>query len=641
MSRVIFSATAFMFLLSLSPAIAGDQVIRIPAQDEAVAWAVGMGASVEDWDRQSDFLRLRAPEGMTEKLFQKGAAFEVLIDDVQELAKAATILQKSTPPSQDVDLDHYLSFEEMQIFLFELQRQFPNLVALSQAGTTTLGKPLYLVKISDNAWENEDEPEVFFEGQIHGDELAGSMLSLHMIEYLVTQYGVDDDATHIVDNTETFFLPATNTDSAFANFPIRYNANGVDMNRDCGYMWHANGGSKAPFGEAETQTLFSVWQNHSFVFQTSWHAGTLAMSLPWSYFDIPPPDADEYDFLGRGYCEVNDMIDDWFAGSQGMYVMHGSTKDSAYGAFGTLAWTIELSNIKQIPWATAEQVNEANRPSIIWVLEQAGKGLTGTITDAQSGEPVAAVIDIDNRLPFYNDPDLGDLHRFLLPGVYDMTIWANGFAPRRLEGVSVPEDGGVDISTALEPDPDVGAWAVRWLYNFSSNDRQSTLMTKYTLGPPDGLFYSIGHAQVVWRGELAAHAVLDLGPQGIEDGAGFDLYIYEGGDDGDELIDVFAATQAIPDQWTYLGSGAGDCHFDLRGAGLDRIRYVKIVDKHPAISFWEARETDGYDLDAVGTPNYAVEPIGDDDSDDGDDDADMPIIPLSEGDDDDDDGCGC
>ncbi len=640
MRRILIYTVMAVSIFHAAATYAHDKVIRISAHEDVIAWALGMGASVENWDANNNMLRLRVPDGMTEELFERNAAFDVLIDDVQALSARATFPTKETSPSEDVNLDHFLSYDEMQIFLFELQRNNPDIVALSQVGSTTLGKPLYLLKISDNAWDNENEPEVFFEGQIHGDELAGYMLSCHMMQYLTDQYGIDEQATRIVDNVETFFLPATNSDSAFANPPIRYNANGVDMNRDCGYMWHANGGSKAPFGEAETQVLFNVWQDHSFVFHTSWHSGTLGMSLPWSYFDFPPPDRDEFDYLGAGYCEVNDMIDDWFAGSEGMYVMHGSTKDSAYGAFGTLAWTIELSYLKQIPWASAEQVNEANRPSILWMLDQADKGLTGSITDAKSGDPIEAVVDIDNRHVAYSDSSVGDWHRFVMPGVYDMTIWANRYAPARLEGVTVQEGGSVDASVVLEPDPDFGAWAMRWLYNFSSNDRRSGFGTKFALGPPDGLYYSIGHAQAVWRGTLQAHAVVDLGSQGIEDGEGFDLYIYEGGVDGDERIDVYASTEPFPEQWTYLGAGIGDCRFELRAVGLDWIRYVKIVDTHPAISFWETSEEDGYDLDAVGTPT--LPPQEDDGDEDHEDDVeDLPIIPLSEGDDDDDDGCGC
>ncbi len=640
MPKALLYLMLALFVFHAALVFADAKVISISGDDEKIiSWAIGMGASVEEWDKRSNTLRLYIPEGMEVELAKRGAVFDVLIDDVRQMAADATLSTKATPPSETVNLDHFLSYEEMQIFLFELQRNYPDIVALSQVGTTTLGKPLYLLKISDNAWENENEPEVFFEGQIHGDELAGYALSLSMLQYLTEQYGLDEEATRIVDNVETFFLPATNSDSSFGDSPIRYNANGVDMNRDCGYMWHANGGSKAPFGEAETQVLFSVWQEHAFVFQTSWHSGTLGMSLPWSYFDFPPPDWSELDYLGRGYCEVNSMIDNWFAGSEGMYVMHGSTKDSAYGAFGTMAWTIELSRLKKIDWNVAEQVFEANRPSIMWLLGQAGHGISGVITDAKSGEPVPAVVDIDNRHLAYNDPGIGDLHRFVRPGVYDMTIWANGYAPVRLEGVVVGEDVAADVSVTLAPDPNFGAWAMKWVYNFSSNDRQSGLSTKFALGPPDGLFYSIGHAQAIWRGELQAHAVLDLGPQGIYDDEGFDLYIHEGGSDGDERINVYGSTEPFPNEWTFLGAGVGDCHFDLRAAGLEWVRYVKIVDAHPAISFWQATEEDGYDLDAVGAPilRWSEDNITDDD----DNDSGLPIIPLSGDDDDDDDRCGC
>ncbi len=35
----------------------------------------------------------------------------------------------------------------------------------------------------------------------------------------------------------------------------RYNANGVDLNRDYGYMWGGEGGSPGPFSQPETQAI--------------------------------------------------------------------------------------------------------------------------------------------------------------------------------------------------------------------------------------------------------------------------------------------------------------------------------------------------------------------------------------------------
>ena len=636
-----------LLILSTAHAYAGGKRIVVKAQSaDHLDRLLSLGASLEQPVGPDGTAVLFVPDPLEQTMSTQGWEYEILIEDVAEYARQRIAPPVgSAPSSKPVELDHFLTYEEMQTFLFDLEARYPELVDVTEAGTTTLGRTMYLVKVSDNVALNEDEPEVFFEGQIHGDEIAGYMLSLHTIQYLVTQYGHNKAATDRLDNLEIFFLPATNSDGAFNSQRVRYNAHGVDLNRDSGYMWHANGNSKAPYGELETRVLFSVWQDHAFVFQTSWHAGTLAMSLPWSYLRTRPPDWDEHAFLGLGYCEPNPMINRWFQGSLGMYQMHGSTKDAQYGSFGGQAWTIELSYIKQITWTSALRVIESNHESVLWLLDQANTGLRGTITDATTSEPVAAVIDIEGKQVAYNDPELGDLHRFILPGIYTITLWANGYEPVILEDVIVPEKGALDISTALEPDNEFGAWANKWLYNFSSNDKRNHALTKFALGPPDGRFYSIGHSQVQVDRVMQSQVVLDLGPSGIHDAPGDDLLVFEGNNDGPEPIRVFASTEPFPADWTLLGEGSGNCRFDLAPAGLAWVRYVRIEDLHAPVIDWFASSGDGYDLDAVGTPSIETEPDDDDDNDDDthNDDDDQSPLPESSGDNDNDEqnGCGC
>ena len=630
-------------LLSYAPLAAakGKVILVSPDGPEQLKWIDDLGGSIEGQADQTNLFTVHIPDELETILFDLGVCYQILIDDVQAYAWEATEPVDEAMPKGKVDLDHFLNFTEMETFLFDLEKQYPDILSVTEAGQTTRGKPLYLVKVSDNVAENEPEPELFFEGQIHGDEIAGYMLSLHAIEHLVTQYGIDPVVTDLVDGREAFFLPATNSDGAFGLKRSRYNARGVDMNRDNGYMWHADGNSSGPFGEAETQVLFSIWADHAFVFQTSWHAGTVAVSLPWSYHRELPPDWDEHLFLGEGYCAVNDSIDEWFQGSTGMYQMHGSTKDGIYGAFGAHAWTVELTLIKQIGWPTMENVMETNLPSILWLMDQAGAGLTGTVTDAQSGEPVAAVIDIEGGQIAYNDPAIGDFHRFTLPGRYDVTIWANGYKPVYHPSVSVGDKAPTDLSVTLEPDPSFGTWATKWLYNFGANDQRSRSLTKHALGPPDGRFYSVGYSQNMLFKTLGAHVVLDLGPGGINDEPGDDLFVYEAGEDPDEAIKVYGATEPLPEQWTLLGTGLGDCSFDIGQAGLSFIRYVRIEDQHEPVRFWHVLRNDGYDLDAVGKP-YSPPEDDDDDDDNDDDTADDDDGQNSVNDEpEDQNGCGC
>jgi len=627
---LFFSINIILALLFSTVAYSSKNMVVVvyPNSEAELKWIAGHGGGIEEYITETGGYRIYIPQVFQAELIKHGVSYDVLIDDVKGHARnlMANPNNDKFTSKAPVVLDHYLTYAEMQTFLTDLESTYGNIMSVSVIATSGSGNyDLYLIKISDNVAVDEDEPELFFEGQIHGNEIAGYILNLHMIEYLVTNYGTDPDVTALVDNRELFFLPATNSDGAFSTPRSRYNINGVDCNRDSGYMWHHAGGSLAPYGENETKVLFHMWRENQFVFHTSWHSGTVAFLYAWSCHLDPTADHAEHDYLGENYCDLNTTIDTYFQGS-GLYgnPYHGSTKDSAYGGFGAHGWTIELTNNKEPDWSITETSINANTPSLLWLMEEAGYGIKGIITDSSNSEPIAAVIDIDGKWVAYNDPAVGDLHRYLRPGTYNITIWANGYAPAQLSDIIVSDSSATDISTTLDPDETFGHWATKWLYNFSGNDEVTPLLTKNTLGPPDDHFFSIGFAEDYFSTIYDAYVVFDLGPDGITDNPGDDLFVYESHTDGDETIKVYGAVDPIPSSWTLFGVGTGDCSFDISAKGLGWVRYIKIEDQSPPISPGAETQYDGYDLDALGKPFNG----GDDDDDDDDDDS---------GDDDDDD----
>ncbi len=159
--------------------------------------------------------------------------------------------------------------------------------------------------------------------------------------------------------------------------------------------------------------------------------------------------------------------------------------------------------------------------------------------------------------------------------------------------------------------------------------------TNNAAGPPDGHFISLGSSEVKLFDSHQAHVVLDLGPSGIADGQGDDLYLYEGGNDGPETVLVYGSDVPFPGSWTLLGAGQGNCSFNLSDVDLQAIRYIRIENPNPPKWVWQMRQNDGYDLDAVGKP-YVPEADDDDDADDDDtEDDDDDFIPVDDDDSDD------
>ena len=113
------------------------------------------------------------------------------------------------------------------------------------------------------------------------------------------------------------------------------------------------------------------------------------------------------------------------------------------------------------------------------------------------------------------------------------------------------------------------------------------------LGPPDAQSGYEGFVSLGGEGWI----IVDMGKD-IVDGTGYDLEIYELGssypDSTSEAYKVFASKYPNKD-WIYLEKGSDISGFDLADAGLDSVRYVKIVDDTGTNS----GESPGADIDAI------------------------------------------
>jgi hypothetical protein len=272
-------------------------------------------------------------------------------------------------------------------------------------------------------------------------------------------------------------------------------------------------------------------------------------------------------------------------GYNGMYAINGSTKDANYGLMGSVAWTMEISNSKHPPTSQIMMYYNWNYPSMIAMIEYAGYGLEGIVTDAITGDPVTATVFVNDYFPTYSDPTAGDYHKYVLPGTYSITILANGYESQTINNVVVASNSSTITNFQLQPG---GGYFV---YKFSAsqipdNNHLDEGLTPAAIGPPDNINYSIGKNG--W-------CVLDM-QNPIIDGTGFDLTVYEG-DSSPEGYNCYAG-ETIDGPWLLLGTGTGTTQFDLATSGLAEAQYIKILDDGDGLA--NAPDA-GFDLDAIET----------------------------------------
>ena len=118
-----------------------------------------------------------------------------------------------------------------------------------------------------------------------------------------------------------------------------------------------------------------------------------------------------------------------------MYAINGSTKDSNYGIMGSISWSMEISYSKQPPASDIMMYYNRNYPSMIAMIEYSGYGLDGTITDINTGNPIAGVVFVNDYFPTFSDGTAGDYHKYVLPGTYSITVVANGYETQTVDNI--------------------------------------------------------------------------------------------------------------------------------------------------------------------------------------------------------------
>jgi len=109
-----------------------------------------------------------------------------------------------------LDWDAYPTYTAYLDMMDDYETMYPGLCQLVNIGYSAEGRQLLFVKLSANVGIEEDEPEIMYSATMHGDETAGYVLMLRLIDYLLSNYGTDTQITYLLDNTEVWINPLAN-----------------------------------------------------------------------------------------------------------------------------------------------------------------------------------------------------------------------------------------------------------------------------------------------------------------------------------------------------------------------------------------------------------------------------------------------
>jgi len=366
--------------------------------------------------------------------------------------------------SHAMEWDSYPSYTQYDSIMRDFVQRYPLLCMLDTIGTSIYGKLVLALKISDNVSIDENEPEVFYTSSMHGDETAGFVLMLHLIDYILENYGAVNRINELVDNLEIWINPLSNPDGTYLTGdvitnPTRGNANGYDLNRN-----FPDPGITYVTRQKETIDMMKFLSEHRFVISANFHSGAEVVNYPWDRWSRLHPDDDWFYDISRRYADtvhlyspaayMNDL-DNGVTNGYDWYSIRGGRQDYVTYELQGREVTIELVNSYVTPADQLETLWQYNRRSLLGYLENALYGIHGVVRDEITGEPVAAKIFItgydQDSSHIYSDTLSGCFIRLLSPGTWDLTFTASGYYETEVENIVVLEGETTSIVVEMMP----------------------------------------------------------------------------------------------------------------------------------------------------------------------------------------------
>lgn len=401
MRRIFAIPSVFLSLMMSGPLLAGEpalpteyptSVVRVYSLDPAV---------IADIARWTEPWALRAKEGYfivgvdgdgLRRLETLGVRIEIDAKRTTEICAPHFRL-----PDQVTGIPGYPCYrtvEETFETAAQLVTDYPTLAQFIDVGDSwektepggNAGYDMMVLKLTNSqvsgtpTGDGQGKPIFFVTSAIHAREYTTAELTTRFAEYLLSNYGVDANATWLLDEHEIHLMLHANPDGrkqAETGLSWRKNTNenycsptsssrGADLNRNFSFQWGCCGGSSGyecdetyrgpvPTSEPEAQAV----ENYADAIFPDQRDDALDAPAPDDatgiYFDIhsaaeivlwpwgfdtnnDPPNGQALQTLGRKLAYFNGYDPSHYI----WYPVDGDTIDSAYGRLGVASYVFEL-----------------------------------------------------------------------------------------------------------------------------------------------------------------------------------------------------------------------------------------------------------------------------------------------------------
>ncbi|KAF7988823.1 hypothetical protein HCN44_007133 [Aphidius gifuensis] len=331
----------------------------------------------------------------------------------------------------------YHNYTEMYDFLLGTSSRYPNLTSLHSIGKTAQNRDLWVMVVSSSPHKHMiGKPNVKYVANIHGNEVVGRELMLHLIHLLVTRYGEDNYITWLLDNTRIHILPSMNPDG----FEIskegdcegttgRANSRGYDLNRN--FPDHFERVDSEV--QLETKAIKEWISKTQFVLSGCFHGGALVANYPFDNISNRrsssskrqepniSPDNDVFKHLSMVYSTSHTKM---HRGESCSRRQPGFKNGITNGA----EWYPLTGGMQDFNY-----IWNGCMEALITYLAEAHRGVQGFVID-EFGNPIErASVIVKGRDIKFSTTKYGEFWRILLPGNYTLQVSAEGYSPSEID----------------------------------------------------------------------------------------------------------------------------------------------------------------------------------------------------------------
>ncbi len=389
----------------------------------------------------------------------------------------------------------FYDYNDVTSQLASYQTMHPTIVQRHDLATTSEGRHVWAVKISDQVTQDQDEPTILFLGLHQAREIMSTEVCMDIVDYLATNYGSNPDVTDWVNTWEIWIVPMMNPDgSAYCWATDQYwiknrrdlggGVYGVDLGHNYPVDWDACFGSSSdpnsnsyhgPYAgsEPEVAAIMTLAEQQKFFAAISYNSFNELVLLPYGCFDDHMPEQELIQPFCNNFAALIQREDGGYGYSTGawwelLYPTDGTEDAYFYANFGSVACSVEVNASSYYPsYSVRNTTVSRNRSGWQKLLDTFNSMpvVHGTITNACTGDPLEAILWYDEypltskETPRRSEAATGRYACPARPGGLTLVVDAAGFIQRRIPLNFSSEALELNIEMIPTSEPGLVIWA--------------------------------------------------------------------------------------------------------------------------------------------------------------------------------------